>query len=159
MIRNATWDCQIWLDERKNEPFQLLKDRIKKRIDNWSTRHLSQGGKEVFIKAILQAIPTYTMACFLLPNLLCIELENIIAKFWWQKANGKRVATCYISGFTISKNSKSQGTYRHSPGGVSGLQKDYYRVDWAGESEEGMKSLYGETDDSRSDHRQSERSK
>ncbi|KAA3482034.1 RNA-directed DNA polymerase, related [Gossypium australe] len=37
-------------------------DRMKQQIDSWSVRHLSQGGKEVFIKAILQAIPTYTMA-------------------------------------------------------------------------------------------------
>ncbi|KAA3468114.1 reverse transcriptase [Gossypium australe] len=35
---------------RKKEAFQNLKDRFKQRIDNWSIRHLSQGGKEVFIK-------------------------------------------------------------------------------------------------------------
>ncbi|KAK5839778.1 hypothetical protein PVK06_008617 [Gossypium arboreum] len=49
---------------RKNESFQNLKDRLKKHIDNRSNRFLSQGEKEVFIKAILQAIPTYTMAYF-----------------------------------------------------------------------------------------------
>ncbi|KAA3462798.1 reverse transcriptase [Gossypium australe] len=46
---------------RKKEAFQTLKDHFRQRINNWSIRHLSQGGKEVFIKAILQAIPTYTM--------------------------------------------------------------------------------------------------
>lgn len=39
------------------------------------------GGKEVFIKAILQAILTYTMACFLLPKVLCDELESIVPRF------------------------------------------------------------------------------
>ncbi|KAA3485070.1 reverse transcriptase [Gossypium australe] len=75
---------------RKKESFQNLKDQLKKHIDNWSTRYLSQGGKEVFIKAILQAIPTYTMTYFLLPRTLCDGLERIIAKFWWQKGRGKR---------------------------------------------------------------------
>ncbi|KAH1048031.1 hypothetical protein J1N35_038815 [Gossypium stocksii] len=70
---------------KKRLSFQALKDRFKPRIDNWSIRHLSQGGKEVFIKAILQSIPTYTMACFLLPKSLCAKLEGIIDKFWWQK--------------------------------------------------------------------------
>lgn len=70
---------------RKKESFQNLKDRLKKHIDNWSNRYLSQGGKEVFIKTILQAIPTYTMACFLLSKVLCDELDSIVAKFWWQK--------------------------------------------------------------------------
>lgn len=66
---------------RKNEAFQLLKDRLRCRIDSWSTRLLSQGGKEIFIKLVLQAVPTYTMACFLLPNSLCKETEGILVKF------------------------------------------------------------------------------
>ncbi|KAA3457116.1 reverse transcriptase [Gossypium australe] len=37
--------------------FQGLKDRLKQRINGWSIRHISQGGREVFIKAVLQAIP------------------------------------------------------------------------------------------------------
>ncbi|KAA3484427.1 reverse transcriptase [Gossypium australe] len=60
------------------------------RINGWSIRHISQGGREVFIKAVLQAIPTYSMTCFLLPKLLCLEMENIMNSFWWNKTNGKR---------------------------------------------------------------------
>ncbi|KAK8341379.1 hypothetical protein V6Z12_A08G162600 [Gossypium hirsutum] len=30
------------------------------------------------------------MSCFLLPNSLCGEIENICARFWWQKGHGKR---------------------------------------------------------------------
>ncbi|KAH1107357.1 hypothetical protein J1N35_011125 [Gossypium stocksii] len=75
---------------RKKEAFQNLKDRIKKQIDNWSTRFLSQRGKEVFIKAILQAVPIYSMACFLLPKSLCVELESILAKYWWHQSRGKK---------------------------------------------------------------------
>lgn len=60
--------------------FQTLKDHMKRIIDGWSTIRLSQGGKEVFIKSVLQAILTYSMAYFL-----------IVAKFWWKKAHGKKV--------------------------------------------------------------------
>ncbi|KAA3465150.1 reverse transcriptase-like protein [Gossypium australe] len=49
---------------------------------------LSQGGKEVFIKSVLQAIPTFAMSCFLLPNSLCKKMEGIFANFWWQKGKG-----------------------------------------------------------------------
>ncbi|KAA3462787.1 reverse transcriptase [Gossypium australe] len=46
---------------RKKEAFQNLVDRITARIDNWSSRLLSLGGKEIFIKAVLQAIPTFAI--------------------------------------------------------------------------------------------------
>lgn len=75
---------------RKKAAFQILKDRFKQRIDNWSIKYLSQGGKEIFIKAILQSIPTCAMSCFFLPKTLCIGLEGIIAKFWWQKNKSKK---------------------------------------------------------------------
>lgn len=51
---------------------------------------LSQGGREVFIKLVLQAIPTYTMACFLLPKSLCDEMERIVIRFWLQKGHWKQ---------------------------------------------------------------------
>lgn len=44
----------------------------------------------MFIKAVLQAIPTYTMTCFLLPLSTCVEMEQIMANFWWQKDQGRR---------------------------------------------------------------------
>ncbi|KAA3474808.1 reverse transcriptase [Gossypium australe] len=60
------------------------------RIEGWSTKFLSQGGKEVFIKSVLQAIPTFTMSCFLLSISLCRMMESIFAKFWWQKGKGRK---------------------------------------------------------------------
>ncbi|KAA3484158.1 reverse transcriptase [Gossypium australe] len=75
---------------KKKVSFQNLKDKINQRICHWSSKCLSQGGKEVFIKAVLQAIPTYAMSCFLLPKALCGGLENIFAKYWWQHGKNKR---------------------------------------------------------------------
>ncbi|KAA3454905.1 reverse transcriptase [Gossypium australe] len=62
--------------KRKRAAFQNLLDRINMRIDGWSTRWLSQGGKEIFIKSVLQAIPTYAMLCFLLPKTFCEKIES-----------------------------------------------------------------------------------
>ncbi|KAA3483968.1 reverse transcriptase [Gossypium australe] len=75
---------------RKKEAFQNLVDRIAVRIEAWSSRLLSQGGKEIFIKSVLQAILTYAMSCFLFPKALYERIESRIAHFWWQKGAGKR---------------------------------------------------------------------
>ena len=52
-------------------------------MQGWKERLLSQGGREVLIKAILQAMPTFTMGCFKLPKSLCKVIESLIRKFWW----------------------------------------------------------------------------
>ena len=44
-------------------------------------------GKEVLIKAVVQAIPTHTMSCFLLPKSLCVELNSMVSNFWWGQKN------------------------------------------------------------------------
>lgn len=73
----------------KKALFPGLKDRMQKRVDGWSARLLSQGGKEVFIKSVLQAIPSFAISCFVFPRTVCDDLERIIAKCWWQKGKGQ----------------------------------------------------------------------
>lgn len=40
-------------------------------------------GREVLIKSVLQAIPTYVMSCFKLPQTILEEVEKIIRRYWW----------------------------------------------------------------------------
>ena len=35
------------------------------------------------MKAVIQAIPTYTMGCFKLPLGLCHDIEALIKTIWW----------------------------------------------------------------------------
>jgi hypothetical protein len=44
--------------------FEYLKEKIWKQIQGWKEKLLSMAGKEILIKAVAQAIPTYAMACF-----------------------------------------------------------------------------------------------
>lgn len=74
---------------RKKEAFQRLCDRLRARIIGWGSCMLSQGGKEVFIKAVLQAMPIFSMSCFLLPKSLCVEMEKILNRFWWGKGGNR----------------------------------------------------------------------
>ena len=52
-------------------------------MKGWKKKLLFQAGREVLIKAVIQAIPTYTMSCFKLPKCLVQDIESHIRKFWW----------------------------------------------------------------------------
>ena len=57
-------------------------------------------GKEILIKAVGQAIPTFCMSLFLLPISLVEELQCMLNSFWWGiKANGQ----CIINWFSWNK--------------------------------------------------------
>ncbi|XP_058774459.1 uncharacterized protein LOC131648725 [Vicia villosa] len=67
----------------KRSIFSFIKDRIWKRINSWKGRSLSRAGKEVMIKSVLQAIPTYIMSIFILPDVVVNEIERMLNSFWW----------------------------------------------------------------------------
>ena len=70
--------------------FAFLKDNLMHRVNGWTGRWLSKGGKEVMIKSILLALPTYVMSTFLLPLEICENLASAIAQFWWSSNPPKR---------------------------------------------------------------------
>ena len=75
-----------------------------KKLAGWKGKRLSIGGREILIKAVAQAVPTYTMSCFQLPKTLCKDLENLMRNFWW----GQRVEENKISWVSWKKMCKSK---------------------------------------------------
>ncbi|KAA3479975.1 reverse transcriptase [Gossypium australe] len=87
----------MMVGRKKSWAFANFVDRFRKQIEGWSLRYLSIGGKEVFIKSVLQAIPLYAMQCFLMPKSLCRKLEGVMNKFWW--TNNKTSKGIHWSGW------------------------------------------------------------
>lgn len=58
----------------KKVVFSFVKERLKNRMCGWQGRGLSRAGKEILLKTISQALPTYVMSLYLLPKDTCDEL-------------------------------------------------------------------------------------
>ncbi|XP_042944574.1 uncharacterized mitochondrial protein AtMg00310-like [Carya illinoinensis] len=67
----------------KQRVFADIKQKLWQKIQMWKGNLLSQGGKEILLKAVAMSIPTYAMSYFLLPKTLCHEMEMMMARFWW----------------------------------------------------------------------------
>ena len=65
----------------KKKAFNRIKDQVGRKIAGWKVRLLSNEGREILIKAVAQATPTYTMNCFKLPDSLCAEIASLESGF------------------------------------------------------------------------------
>lgn len=79
-----------------------------KKLFGWKEKMLSSGGREILIKVVAQAIPTYTMSCFLLPKGLCEEIEGMMRRFWWEQRQ-KESKIAWISWKNMCKSKLKGG--------------------------------------------------
>jgi len=97
-----------YIGRSKKAVFHNVRDRVWKKLKGWKEKFLSRAGKEVLIKAVIQAIPMYAMQCFEIPFALCEEMERKCKNFWWgQTCDKQKVAL--ISWFSMRKPKKEGG--------------------------------------------------
>ncbi|KAK3183367.1 hypothetical protein Dsin_030653 [Dipteronia sinensis] len=82
-VMKNTWASSVSIGHNRKMAFESIQDKVWKRLQAWKEKLFSVGGKKVLLKAVIQAIPTYTMACFKLLVALCKELARLCDHFWW----------------------------------------------------------------------------
>jgi hypothetical protein len=76
------------------EIFKPIEERYIKHMSDWKEITLSQVAREVLIKFVAQALPTYIMSVFKVPFGICDALEKHT-----RARRGCRVANAKCSGF------------------------------------------------------------
>ncbi|CAN6702186.1 unnamed protein product [Malus baccata var. baccata] len=71
----------IW-GRLKKRGLAYVKGRILGKFQGWKQSTLSRAGREVLIKAVVQAIPAYSMSIFKFHVAVCQELDAMVARFW-----------------------------------------------------------------------------
>jgi hypothetical protein len=93
----------------KKATFNFIKDRIWRKINSWSSKCLSKAGREVLIKLVLQAIPSYVMSIFLIPDSLIDEIEKMMNSFWWGHGGSNHRGIHWMSWEKLSVHKNSGG--------------------------------------------------
>jgi hypothetical protein len=74
----------------KAEKFQPIKERFSKRLTDWSEKYMSTRVKDVLIKSVAQAIPTYVMGVFKMSAQFCEDYMKMVRDFWWGDERNRR---------------------------------------------------------------------
>ncbi|XP_027152078.1 uncharacterized protein LOC113752144 [Coffea eugenioides] len=77
------------ISRTKDQIFGFVRENIKRRLQNWKSKFLSSAGKEVMLKSVAMAMPTYVMSCFKLSRKLCKDISALMANFWWGETSGR----------------------------------------------------------------------
>lgn len=92
----------------KTKAIAFLKERLISKLQGCQSRFLSQAGKEILIKSVIQSIPTYIMSIFKLPSSIVSEFQKLTAKFWWSHSIDKS-SMHWMSWNKLTKNKKEGG--------------------------------------------------
>lgn len=83
---------QVIIRRSRAQAFRSILDRVRSKISNWKTKFLSQTGKEILLKSVVQALPTYCMGVFKPPKVVLKEINKIMCHYWWgQQQNENRI--------------------------------------------------------------------
>ncbi|XP_030498076.2 uncharacterized protein LOC115713736 [Cannabis sativa] len=97
------------MGRNKDAILGFLKDKMQKRIQSWEGRFLSTVGREVLLKTVAQALPSFVMSVFLLPLKTCSHLESLMSKYWWSSSSRKGVSWFSWRKLCKTKNSGGMG--------------------------------------------------
>ncbi|XP_048609324.1 uncharacterized protein LOC125585043 [Brassica napus] len=74
----------------KIQVFGFVQDRLNRRVNGWTFKFFTKGGKEVVIKSVVTALPNHVMSCYRLPKATAKKLTNAVARFWWSPGGSTR---------------------------------------------------------------------
>ncbi|KAL8146376.1 hypothetical protein AgCh_004207 [Apium graveolens] len=97
------------LGRNKSALLGYLKERVNAKIKTWDGKFISRGGKEILVKSIVQALPSYAMNVFLLPLEITRDIEKSISKFWWNSSQSSASKINWMSWERMAKYKTAGG--------------------------------------------------
>ena len=75
----------------KIQVFSFVQERLANRINGWTFKFFSKGGKEVIIISVVMTLPNHVMSCYRLPKATAKKLTAAVAQFWWSPGGVQKV--------------------------------------------------------------------
>lgn len=117
------------MGRNKSVVLGFLKEKMRSKIQSWEGQWLSRAGKELLLKTVIQALPSYAMNVFLLPQGMCKDLETMMCRFWWKsKSTTKGIHWKSWDKMTAHKSKGGMGFRNLHDSNLSLLSKQGWRL-------------------------------
>ena len=84
--------------------WQILIDKIEKRLQSWKWSLLSLGGRVTLLNSVLLAIPLYWMSIYRLPAKIRHKIDKIRRIFLWHGGNSTRKKYSLVAWNVVCKS-------------------------------------------------------
>lgn len=71
---------------------------------SWKESWVSRAGREILIKKVAQALPTYAMSVFLIPMEIIKDFERSLTRYWWSGSSTSRSGIHWMDLRKMSKH-------------------------------------------------------
>jgi hypothetical protein len=78
------------LGRSTDELFKHIVAHIKKLVNGYVCKKMSSASREIVVKAICEAIPTYLISCFRLSKKMCKNITSVVSRFGGEELNKRR---------------------------------------------------------------------
>jgi hypothetical protein len=83
-------DLPMHTRKLNNKDWQMIENRIKKRLSGWKGKMLSVGGRLVLINSVLFSLPMFMLSFFEIPRGVLEKIDCFRSRFYWQNDQHKR---------------------------------------------------------------------
>jgi hypothetical protein len=105
----------LFTTRNRTKDFKFLHERLKARLLGWRSKCLSWAGRNTMIKSVAQALPTYTLSTFEIPERTSEKLDSITGRFWWNPKKESRRYLAWKSWDHLCQVKKNGGLgFRHT---------------------------------------------
>ena len=78
------------MENQRSTPSKSFKKKITKKVMGWKEKFISKASREILIKIVAQAIPTYSMCLFKIPKAICDKINSISSNYWWGQTKDEK---------------------------------------------------------------------
>jgi hypothetical protein len=73
-----------------NKDWEMIEERIKKKLSSWKGKYLSVGGRLVLINSVLSSLSMFMLSFFEIPKGVLEKIDYFRSRFFWQNDSQKK---------------------------------------------------------------------